>query len=317
MFTHRPYALAVALLCGLLPLATAQADARFGVGSVLQDDGQTRPAPPPRPARSEVSPPRYTPPSSRPQSREERRDERQDRQDERRDYRQGRRDEQTPINTPYRDERRDYRQGRVDERRDYRYDVRQSYAPPRDYRPSPQQHHPRYTHFYPGRRFHSLPRSYHHVTYNHHHYYYHDGIFFRLLDGLYVVVDAPIGAVVASLPSGLIQLSIGGRLYYTDYDTYYRWDDHQAGYVVSAPPHVVVQTAPQTIIVQPPAQTLVVEQPSPVNGTHYTPGQLLEQLPPGSRSVTIDTIQYFLYGDTYFRPITINGGVRYLVAVPN
>ena len=67
-------------------------------------------------------------------------------------------------------------------------------------------------------------------------YYYHGGKFYRPSGGVYVVVNAPIGARVKSLPSGYITFGIGSRRYYRVNATYYLWDGPTREYVVVEKP---------------------------------------------------------------------------------
>lgn len=53
-------------------------------------------------------------------------------------------------------------------------------------------------------------------------YYYDDGIFYRRYSDRYVVIPAPIGAVVSALPYGCSTVIIGGVTYYKNNGIYYR-----------------------------------------------------------------------------------------------
>lgn len=53
-------------------------------------------------------------------------------------------------------------------------------------------------------------------------YYYNQGIFYTGAPGSYVVVEAPEGAVVYSVPYGYERVNIDGVLYYRYRDIYYR-----------------------------------------------------------------------------------------------
>jgi len=95
-----------------------------------------------------------------------------------------------------------------------------------------------------GHVFAKLPRGYRTVYVDRSPYYFYDGIFYRPGPTGYVVISAPVGAIVASLPLGHSRVSIGGALYFTFGGNYYR--QVPQGYVVAAPPpEVVVQPPPQ------------------------------------------------------------------------
>ena len=53
-------------------------------------------------------------------------------------------------------------------------------------------------------------------------YYYNQGIFYTGTPDHYVVVEAPVGAVVYSVPAGYEQVVVDGNPYYRYRDVYYR-----------------------------------------------------------------------------------------------
>ncbi len=61
-------------------------------------------------------------------------------------------------------------------------------------------------------------------------YYYNEGIFYTGDPGHYVVVEAPVGAIVYSVPPSYERVEIDGVLYYRYQDVYYRPAGH--GYEV-------------------------------------------------------------------------------------
>jgi hypothetical protein len=67
-------------------------------------------------------------------------------------------------------------------------------------------------------------------------YFYYTGVFYRPYSTGYIVVSAPIGAFVSSLPDGFIAFTIGLATYYYLNNTYYVWDEPRNGYVVVAKP---------------------------------------------------------------------------------
>lgn len=67
-------------------------------------------------------------------------------------------------------------------------------------------------------------------------YFYYQGIYYRPHSGSYVVVAAPFGAVVSTLPVGVIAFTLGLSTYYYVNDTYYLWDGTRDGFVVVEKP---------------------------------------------------------------------------------
>lgn len=67
-------------------------------------------------------------------------------------------------------------------------------------------------------------------------YYYYSGVYYRYIDSAYIVVQAPIGALVHELPVGFIAFSLGAFTYFYVNEIYYLWDDDQQGYVVVKKP---------------------------------------------------------------------------------
>jgi hypothetical protein len=74
-------------------------------------------------------------------------------------------------------------------------------------------------------------------------YHYGDGHFYRRRAYDYVVVPAPVGAVIYSLPAGCSRVAIAGGTYYMHEGVYYR--PHGRGYrVVESPLEAPVAYAP-------------------------------------------------------------------------
>lgn len=73
-------------------------------------------------------------------------------------------------------------------------------------------------------------------------FYFHDGLFFTRIDERYVVVPAPQGAIIATLPPGFTSLHINGASLYLAAGVYYR--PHAQGYMVIASP---LDPAPQPL----------------------------------------------------------------------
>ena len=83
-----------------------------------------------------------------------------------------------------------------------------------------------------GYRVSYLPERHVRIVVNSVPYFYYSGMFYRPYGGSYVVVSAPIGAYVSTLPIDFIAFSIGLSTYYYVNDTYYLWDEPQKAYVV-------------------------------------------------------------------------------------
>lgn len=106
---------------------------------------------------------------------------------------------------------------------------------------------------------HHLPRGYGRFHFHDHDYFFHRGHFYAPARGGFILVNAPIGAVVATLPLGYVAVHIGGIRYFTFGGVYYR--PAPAGYEivqvpvpvpasVPAPQPQPVATASQTVTVQ-------------------------------------------------------------------
>ena len=63
-------------------------------------------------------------------------------------------------------------------------------------------------------------------------FFYFSGIFYERSGSNYIVVNAPIGAVVTTLPTGFIGFSSGPSTYYYVNDTYYNWNEPRQVYIV-------------------------------------------------------------------------------------
>jgi len=128
-------------------------------------------------------------------------------------------------------------------------------------------------------------------------YYYHGGHFYRPAPSGYVVVSAPLGASVVSLPASAVRVEIGGAIYYQNANTYYQWQPASHAYVV----------------VPPPAGVTVTTAPTTGTSSAYTPGEVLETLPAGYTAEVINGVQYYRYGIDYFIPTQRDGREVYVV----
>ena len=119
---------------------------------------------------------------------------------------------------------------------------------------------------------------------------YSAGMFYRSTPAGYVVVPAPMGAVVPALPPGYTVAYMGGVPYYYYGNAYYAAAPN--GYVVTAPPAVAapIAVAPSVAPVQAPAPTSVSQQP--VAPTANEPSDAVETyIPNGNGSFTVVTLR--------------------------
>jgi hypothetical protein len=88
--------------------------------------------------------------------------------------------------------------------------------------------------WYPSRGYvvERLPDYCRPVVHYHDRFFFGDGIWYRPFGASFVVVAPPLGVVIPLLPSVYLTLWSGGVPYYYANDTYYRWSDPDAGYVV-------------------------------------------------------------------------------------
>ena len=112
---------------------------------------------------------------------------------------------------------------------------------------SPAFYHPRY-----GTIERRLPDRHVRIFVRNHRYYYYGGTFYDYYNGGYVIVNAPLGALVPVLPGGYVSFVLGPTRYFYFGGTYYIRSGQQ--YEVVEPPsraHQIVQTAEQEMIIYP------------------------------------------------------------------
>lgn len=143
----------------------------------------------------------------------------------------------------------------------------------------------------PGYVVHSLPRLAISLSLGALSFYYADGLYYRHHDSGFIVTVPPVGLVVHTLPVGYTVFVHSGRTYYYYADVYYTWDTYRNAYRV----------------VRPPVAYYDVE---------FAPGQVLDSLPDGAYSVTIDGAQYYHYADTYFMQAIQGDRIVYIVVTP-
>ena len=128
-----------------------------------------------------------------------------------------------------------------------------------------------------GRRRTMLPPHYRTVVVRGSDYYYSDGVFYHRGPSGYVVVVAPVGAVVATRPKGYVTIPVTDNYYYYYNGAYY------------------VVTKDGCAVVEPPV------------------GITVPYLPKGSTTVYISGNRHYAYGGVHYRPYSHRGRVVYRV----
>ncbi len=161
--------------------------------------------------------------------------------------------------------------------------ISQHHQAPQRLRPVPYNSRPAY------------PRIGHHVSHLHrnayrfrhggHRYRYSQGLFYRPYNHGFRVVQAPIGAIILSLPIGYTHMRISDRDYYRYNDVYYQSEFGARGYRVVQNPYM----------------------------NCYQAGDIVDTLPLGASAVIIDNVRYYEHDNYYFRPQRRNGVQMYVV----
>lgn len=85
-------------------------------------------------------------------------------------------------------------------------------------------------------------------------YYYSEGVFYQYSPNGYVIVKAPVGAVIPALPAGYSQIIVNQKSYYCYQNIYFL--PASGGYIVTASPFARSSSAPQQAApAAAPAQT--------------------------------------------------------------
>ena len=195
-----------------------------------------------------------------------------------------------------------------------------AFAPPADARPvgyDRHGHHPHHRHHHRhhargprvsvGLTFPVLPHGFVNLSVGSRPFFYHGGHFYRHSPAGYVVVAAPLGASVVSLPASAVRVQIGGAFFYQYGSAYYQWQPATSTYVVVPPP----AGAPVASVPSPAAPP--APSTGPNSGTGYAPGEVLEELPSGYAAEVINGVQYYRYGGNYFMPTQRDGREVYVV----
>jgi hypothetical protein len=120
-------------------------------------------------------------------------------------------------------------------------------------------------------------------------FYYADGIYYRRHHSGFMVIVPPIGLIVPILPVGYTVFYLHGVTYYYYAGVYYVWDLHHQAYRVVDVPAV---------------------------SDEYRPGDIVDILPDGAYTVTIDGVQYYRYGGVYFMQAIQGERIVYIVVTP-
>ena len=181
-----------------------------------------------------------------------------------------------------------------------------------------------------------LPYGYYSFYLGGYPYYYYNGIYYQQYDNYYEVVDAPLGASVYSLPQGAKAVILNGEKLYELNGTYYKEDRDAKGqtiYTVVGKNGTVNNTDEGSVTNNgnnlnngtPNSQDPNVNQNPGNSGSDQpsaTPqspaplelGDIITQLPQGSRTVTINGEKMFVTPDNSFlKEETNNGVVQYEV----
>lgn len=81
----------------------------------------------------------------------------------------------------------------------------------------------------------TLPHGVMEIDHRGHRYFYHDGRFFDNHRDGFIVINAPVGALVSRLPPESATVTVGGSRYFVADDNYYRRTDD--GYLVVESPY--------------------------------------------------------------------------------
>jgi hypothetical protein len=87
-----------------------------------------------------------------------------------------------------------------------------------------------------GTQLRRLPRGHARVVVGSTPFHYFDGVFYRPAGRGFVVVGAPLGARVGSIPRTYVSFGIGSRHYFFVNSTYYLWEPRTREYVVVEEP---------------------------------------------------------------------------------
>jgi len=163
-----------------------------------------------------------------------------------------------------------------------------------------------------------LPFGYYPFYYGSLQYYYYGGAFYRPYNGGYEVVVPPVGAAVPTLPSNAQAIQIDGAQYYEANGVYYQEgsDDNGRRVYIVVGKDGVLNTGNNNVSDQQPMtdsddpimdnNNVANNQPQPQATQPAAPeltikvGDVVDQLPPDCRKVTLNNKKYFVSADNIF-----------------
>ncbi|OFX27634.1 MAG: hypothetical protein A2041_10275 [Bacteroidetes bacterium GWA2_31_9b] len=135
-----------------------------------------------------------------------------------------------------------------------------------------------------GYKYKSIPKATFIVPHAGIKYHYHSGVYYRPYGNTYVVVRAPLGVRVRTLPVGNVHFIINGRNYFYYYGTYYVKSVDDSEYIT----------------VEPPV------------------GAVVDALPDGYKKIVIENNTYYEFEGTYYKAfLDESGEVLYEVVSVN
>lgn len=205
----------------------------------------------------------------------------------------------------------------------------------------------RHTVFMYGPRYRVIPSTFVSIHFGGHPYYYHGGYFYGYHSGYYQPLFPPFGIRIGILPVGYIRFFVGLTPFYYYNGIYYRQFEDNSYEVVDAPMGATVTSLPEG------ARSVIIngEKLYELNGTYYKAdrdsngndiftvvgkngvinnssepgndvnnalplqiGDVIDQLPEGSKIVTINGEQLYETPDNiYLKAQTNNGAAEYKV----
>ncbi len=108
-------------------------------------------------------------------------------------------------------------------------------------------------------------------------FFYYSGVYYTSGPSGYVVVPAPVGAVMATLPDGYSIVVVGGTQYFYYYGTYH-----------------VLRSGTGYVVVEAPV------------------GAIVPYLPDGHTTVYVGGVMHYRFGGVHYRPYIRNGATVYI-----
>jgi hypothetical protein len=177
-----------------------------------------------------------------------------------------------------------------------------------------------------GLRIGILPYGYYSFYLGGYPYYYYNGTYYQQYDNSYEVVDAPMGASVYNLPQGAKAVVLNGEKLYELNGTYYKEDRDSKGqtiYTVVGKNGEVNNTNGNDLNNSnnnlnnndnTNSDNNLNTQPNVQPSSSLQIGDIVTQLPGGSRTVTINGEKMYVSpDDTYLKEETDGGVVQYKV----